>query len=81
MFDPDLYRDREEIEFWKQRDPIATFSTRLVEAGIASDDDIASMWDTARDETEQAVAEAEAGPLEPVDELETNVLAPPEVAP
>ena len=81
MFDPDLYRDREEIELWKQRDPITTFSARLIEAGIATDDDIASMWDAARDETEQAVAEAEVGPLEPVDEIETNVVAPPEVAP
>ena len=81
MFDPDLYREREEIELWKQRDPITTFSARLIEAGIATDDDIASMWDAARDETEQAVAEAEVGPLEPVDEIETNVVAPPEVAP
>ena len=81
MFDPDLYRDREEIELWKQHDPITTFSARLIEAGIATDDDIASMWDAARDETEQAVAEAEVGPLEPVDEIETNVVAPPEVAP
>jgi pyruvate dehydrogenase E1 component alpha subunit len=78
MFDPDLYREREEIEMWKQRDPIATFSVRLVEAGIASEEDIASMWDTAREETERAVAEAEEGPLEPVDELETNVVAPTE---
>jgi TPP-dependent pyruvate/acetoin dehydrogenase alpha subunit len=81
MFDPDLYREREEIELWKQRDPIVTFSARLVDAGIASDDDIASMWDAARDETEQAVAEAEAGPLEPVDQLETNVVAATERTP
>jgi pyruvate dehydrogenase E1 component alpha subunit len=81
MFDPDLYRDREEIEMWKQRDPIATFSARLVEEGIATDDDIASMWDAARDETEQAVVEAEAGPLEPVDELENDVVAPTEATP
>jgi pyruvate dehydrogenase E1 component alpha subunit len=81
MFDPDLYRDREEIDMWKQRDPIATFSARLVEAGIATDDDIASMWDAARDETEQAVVEAEAGPLEPVDELENDVVAPTEATP
>ena len=80
MFDPDLYRDREEIELWKQRDPITTFSPRLIAAGIATADDIASMWDAARDATDQAVAEAEVGPLVPVDEIETNVVAPPEVA-
>ena len=53
----------------------------VVEAGIADEDDIASMWDSARDETERAVAEAEEGPLEPVDDLETNVVAPTEATP
>ena len=79
MFDPDLYRDREEIEAWKQRDPIATFSARLVDADMIDDEEVESMWQHARDETEQAVAEAEAAPLEAVDQLDSHVIAPPEV--
>ena len=76
MFDPDLYRDREEIEEWKQRDPIATFTARLVEADYVNDDDLAAMWDAARQETERAVEAADAAPLEPVEHLEHHVLAP-----
>jgi pyruvate dehydrogenase E1 component alpha subunit len=79
MFDPDLYRDREEIEAWKQRDPITTFSARLVGAGMVDDEEVESMWQQARDETEQAVAEAEAAALEPVDQIDDHVIAPPEV--
>ena len=38
--DPDSglkYRSREEIEAWKQRDPIVTFRARLAEFGVASE--------------------------------------------
>ena len=35
MFDPQLYRDKQEIEEWKHRDPIATFQARLQAQGLA----------------------------------------------
>jgi pyruvate dehydrogenase E1 component alpha subunit len=76
MFDPDLYRDREEIEAWKQRDPITTFTARLLEAEFVTDSDVEAMWDEARAETERAVEAADAAPLEPVEQLERHVLAP-----
>jgi pyruvate dehydrogenase E1 component alpha subunit len=75
MFDPDLYREREEIEEWKQRDPITTFGARLLEAGMVSDDEVTAMWERAREETERAVEAADAAPLEPVEGLEDHVLA------
>jgi pyruvate dehydrogenase E1 component alpha subunit len=81
MFDPDLYRSREEIEEWKQRDPIVTFSARLIAAGVVGEEEIESMWDVAREETEQAVAEADAAPLESIDSLEDHVLAAQEEGP
>ena len=74
MFDPDLYRPREEVAEWKQRDPIVTFAARLVAADVIDDDGIESMWEFAREETEQAVATADAAPLESVDTLEEHVL-------
>ena len=79
MFDPDLYRSRDEVEEWKQRDPIATFSARLVAADVVGEDEIESMWEFARDETEEAVEAADAAPLEPIDSLEDHVLASEEV--
>ena len=40
MFDPDLYRDPEEIERWKERDPITTFAARLAADDVITDDEI-----------------------------------------
>ncbi|MCC6794939.1 MAG: dehydrogenase [Candidatus Hydrogenedentes bacterium] len=38
--DQSSYREREEIELWKQVDPLIEFGGRLVEAGVASEDDL-----------------------------------------
>jgi pyruvate dehydrogenase E1 component alpha subunit len=76
MFDPDLYRDPDEVERWKQRDPITTFADRLLGDGAITDDELAAMWTAARDETEQAVLAADAAPIESVDTLLDHVLRP-----
>ena len=73
MFDPDLYRDPEEVEQWKQRDPIVTFGERLLDAGDVTSDDIDEMWAAARAETEAAVEVADAAPLESIDTLLEHV--------
>lgn len=75
MFDPDLYRDPQEIEKWKTRDPIRTFAERLRADDVISDTEVEEMWQAARLETEHAVAAAEAAPREDVDTLERHVLA------
>ena len=76
MFDPDLYRDPDEVERWKQRDPITTHADRLLTAGTVTSDDIEAMWAAAREETEAAVAAAEAAPIEPIDTLLDHVTRP-----
>ena len=73
MFDPDLYRDPDEIERWKQRDPITTFAARLVADAVVTNDDIEAMWADARTETEAAVVAADAAPIEPVATLLDHV--------
>jgi len=78
MFDPDLYRDPAEVERWKQRDPITTFAGRLVTDGVIDDSDVDAMWTAARDETEAAVAAADAAPIESVDTLLDHVTRPVE---
>lgn len=75
MFDPDLYRDPDEIETWKARDPILVCERHLREAGAVSEQEVAEMWTRARAETEEAVAEAEQGALEPESSLLEHVLA------
>ena len=73
MYDPDLYRTKEEIERFKEHDPIPALSERLRAAGMLSDADIEQLEQAISVEIEDAIAFAEAGTLEPVDELERFV--------
>jgi TPP-dependent pyruvate/acetoin dehydrogenase alpha subunit len=69
MYDPERYREKDEVDAWRQRDPIALLTTRLAEAGALSDADLASMEAAGASEVDDAVAFAEAGTLEPVEDL------------
>jgi len=73
MYDPDLYRTKDEIERWKQHDPIPALTTRLQADGLLTDEDVEQLEQSIALEIEQAIAFAEAGTLEPVDELERFV--------
>ena len=73
MFDPELYRDKAEVEEWRERDPIVTFTNRVVSDGLADQPAIDALWADARQEVEAAVAFADASPLEAVDRLTTHV--------
>jgi pyruvate dehydrogenase E1 component alpha subunit len=68
-FDPELYRSKQEVEEWKRRDPIAAFTAVLREAGLVDDAAIAALEEDVARELESAVAFAEAGHLEPVEDL------------
>ncbi len=61
MADPDLYRTKEEVEHWKERDPIALFEARLRKAKLLTDDDLAALEAEIAAELDEAVAVAEAG--------------------
>ncbi len=69
MFDTELYRTREEVEQWKKRDPINLMVQRLRDAGLFSDQDLVELENSVSAEVEAAVAFAEAGSLEPVEDL------------
>jgi pyruvate dehydrogenase E1 component subunit alpha len=69
MFDAQLYRDKKEVEEWKQRGPIVSFIKRLKESDELSDDELQIMEDEIAKEVEDAVAFAEAGSWEPVEDL------------
>ena len=73
MYDPDLYRDRAEVARWRLRDPITTFTSRLDAAGLIDDETLPAMEAEIAAEVASAVAFAEAGTWEPVDELERFV--------
>jgi TPP-dependent pyruvate/acetoin dehydrogenase alpha subunit len=69
MSDPDLYRSKEEIEQWKQRDPIALFIGRLHENGQLSDEIQRGIDDRVSSAIDEAVSFAESSPWEPVEDL------------
>jgi pyruvate dehydrogenase E1 component alpha subunit len=76
MADPDLYRTKDEVETWRERDPIALFSARLREQGVLDDERLAVLEREVGEELDAAVAFAEAGPFEPLDDLERDVYTP-----
>jgi pyruvate dehydrogenase E1 component alpha subunit len=75
MYDPDLYRTKDEIERWKQHDPIDGLVARMRAEGSLSDDDLATIEASVAAEIDDAVAFAEESPPEPVEELMRFVYA------
>ncbi len=73
MFDAQLYREKAEVEHWRERDPIDTYRERLVEADLLQEDAWDKLETEVRAEVEAAVAFAEAGHLEPVEDLLRDV--------
>jgi pyruvate dehydrogenase E1 component alpha subunit len=74
MFDAELYRSKDEVERFKQQGPIHTFTDRLKAAGMMAEDDFAAIDRDALAEVDAAVAFAEAGTWEPVEDLTKDVL-------
>lgn len=75
MYDPDLYRTREEIARWRERDPIDGYIQVLRDAGTLDDEALEGLREEARAVVDDAVAYAEAGTLEPVEEMTRFVYA------
>jgi pyruvate dehydrogenase E1 component alpha subunit len=73
MFDPELYRDRAEVERWKERGPIHGFTRRLKAAGMLGEDEFLALEAAVVREIEEAIASAEAGTLEPAEDLLLDV--------
>lgn len=69
MFDAELYRTKEEVQAWRKRDPITLFTNLLKEQGLLTDDDLAALEQSVEEEVEAAVAFAEAGTWEPLEDL------------
>jgi pyruvate dehydrogenase E1 component alpha subunit len=76
MADPELYRTKEEVERWKERDPIELFVAQLRGVNVLDDVDLARIETGVGGEIDAAVAFAEAGPWEPVEDLLADVTTP-----
>lgn len=76
MFDAELYRDKTEVEEWKQCGPLHTFTDRLKAQGLMTEEDFLSLDREVNDEVAAAVAYAEAGTWEPIEDLARDVYTP-----
>jgi len=76
MYDPELYRDKSEVEQWKQRCPIEGLAAKLRAVGLLADADVQELEASVAGQVSAAVAAAEAGPWEPVEDLLKDVHTP-----
>jgi pyruvate dehydrogenase E1 component alpha subunit len=78
MFDAELYRDKREVERWKARCPIATYTDSLRGRGHLDDDKLLEITRRVDGAIESAVEYAEKGTLEPAEHLSRFVLTAPD---
>jgi pyruvate dehydrogenase E1 component alpha subunit len=71
LFQP--YRDKQEVERWRQRDPILLLERRLRDAGALDDAAVQEVAAWADRRVQEAVAFAESSPEPPAEELYRDV--------
>jgi pyruvate dehydrogenase E1 component alpha subunit len=71
--DKNLYRTKEEIEFWKTQDPIGRFETKLVEKKVLTQEQVEQVTENMRNEIRTAIQEASAAPDSDPAELLSSV--------
>ncbi|HSB87251.1 MAG TPA: thiamine pyrophosphate-dependent enzyme, partial [Ilumatobacteraceae bacterium] len=75
MYDPELYRSKDEVAHWRERDPIEMFVGRLRSEGLLDDAVLAEIEKDVAATVDAAVAFADAGTLEDVRDLTRHVYA------
>ena len=71
------YRTDEEVEQWKERDPISLHSTWLKEQGVATEEEIDSVWSEVSQAIDDALEFARNSPYPDADDLFTDMYADP----
>jgi pyruvate dehydrogenase E1 component alpha subunit len=76
MYDPDRYRDKQEIERWKERDPIPLLAERIQAEEGAGSIDLGALEQDVAEELDRALELARKGAEEPPEELLRFVHSP-----
>jgi pyruvate dehydrogenase E1 component alpha subunit/2-oxoisovalerate dehydrogenase E1 component len=76
LADPELYRSKEEVQRWQERDPIPALIGRLRDRELLSDSALEAMEQGIKQEVDAAVQFAEESPWEPLEDLTKDVLTP-----
>lgn len=69
MYDAELYRDKQEVEDWKKRDPINNLTQRLKQQSLWKEEEWTRMETEVASEIEKSIEFSEQGHWEPVEEL------------
>lgn len=75
MGDPERYREKDEIEKWKEEDPIGIYHKYLVDEKIATRDDLDAIDQQVEEETQDAVEFAESSPEPAAEALFEDIYA------
>jgi pyruvate dehydrogenase E1 component alpha subunit len=71
--DPEVYREREEVDEWRQKDPIESFARRCIEAGVLGERELQEVQGKAEETVLAAVEFADASEEPPLDTLYENL--------
>jgi pyruvate dehydrogenase E1 component subunit alpha len=71
--DPEVYRTKEEVQQWRERDPIVVFGDRLKDEGVLTGEKIEEMDRQALEIVDGAVEFADSSPEPPLESLYDNV--------
>ncbi|MFM7247184.1 MAG: thiamine pyrophosphate-dependent enzyme, partial [Actinomycetota bacterium] len=71
-----VYRSPDEVEAWKERDPIARYAAVLMDRGALTDADFEALRKEVAQEVSEAISEAASAPIPDPDGLYTHVYAP-----
>jgi pyruvate dehydrogenase E1 component alpha subunit len=77
MADPEMYRTRDEVREWRTKDPIPAFGRRLVEHGVATDEQLATIDEEVEEEILAAVRFAEESPAPDASTVFDHIYAAP----
>ncbi|RCK72103.1 MAG: Acetoin dehydrogenase E1 component alpha-subunit [Anaerolineae bacterium] len=75
--DPRAYRTKEEEKYWKDRDPILTLRSKMLETGLLKPEENTAIEENAHRKLVAALQFSEKSPEPPPEEVDTDVYAPP----
>jgi pyruvate dehydrogenase E1 component alpha subunit len=71
--DPEVYRTKEEVQQWRERDPIVVYSERLKDEGVLTDEKMEEIDRRALETVDEAVEFADSSPEPPLESLYDNI--------
>ena len=67
--DPEVYREKDEVEEWRAKDPIEAFAKRCIDEDVISEDDLEKLRERAESDVLDAVKFADDSPEPPLESM------------